>query len=92
MDNYDADIGLIIKNAIDAGATVRRVDSKKKSGIYINGKKLTDDKLYECLFNPFLTNGDWVRSMDDDELAEFLSSIQYEHKSYWLKWLQEEIN
>lgn len=44
-----------------------------------------------------MTNADWVRSMPNDKLAEFIYGIKYENKKksteiykYLLEWLEKE--
>lgn len=69
------DLDLLIRCALDAGATVRK-RKEGEGGIYLRGKKLEDDELYECLFNPKpMTNGDKIRAMTDEELIEFIREI-----------------
>ena len=72
MTDKELDILLILKCALDAGATVRKADDKHKSGIYLHGERITEDKLYECLFDPSFTNGDKIRAMNDEALAHFI--------------------
>lgn len=90
------DIDLLIKCALDAGATISK-NSNREGGIYINGKKLTDDNLEDCLFNPApITNADHVRSMTDNELAEWYWWMLHYVQGYTdsrvalREWLKEE--
>ena len=92
------DIDLLIKCALDAGATISK-SSNGEVGIYINGKKLTDDNLEDCLFNPASpTNGDLVRSMTNEEISKWFwwmlnKTREYTDSRIALKeWLYEEAN
>ena len=57
--------------AIEAGATVYK-SKDGEGGIYVKGKKLTTEELLSGLLNPKPpTNGDRIRAMSDEELADF---------------------
>jgi len=65
--------------AIEAGATVYK-SKDGEGGIYVKGKKLTTEELLSGLLNPKPpTNADCIRSMTDEELAEFLDEYVTSH-------------
>lgn len=52
-----------------------------KNAAYIKGKIFAYENVIDFITNmsesePVITNGDWVRSMDDDELLEFLDNVE----------------
>ncbi len=59
-----------------------------------NGEKLTDNDLYERLFNPKITNGDIIRLKNNEKLALFLINITHLSPTWnyqnMLSWLNEE--
>ena len=51
------------------------------------------EKVRDCAYFREMTNADKIRSMSDEELAEFLFQVGYNHrwglKEYALDWLQQ---
>lgn len=52
-----------------------------KNAAYIKGKIFAYENVLDFITNmtesePVITNGDWIRSMDDDELLEFLDDVE----------------
>lgn len=91
-----SDIDMLIRSALDAGATVRKV-KPGDGGIFVNGRRLTDGNLEECILNPKPpTNADRIRAMSDEELAdEILRWFNWLNAVYWddhriINWLREE--
>lgn len=57
--------------------------SDGKTTAYLKGKIFAYENVLEFATNlssimsePVITNGDWIRSMDDDELLEFLDNVE----------------
>lgn len=76
---------LIIKAALDAGATVKKVKNGE-GGIYLRGRKLSTKEGMDCIFNPdfkpTMTNADRIRSMRDEELANWYFSEFFPNAPY----------
>ena len=105
MDEKELEMYRFIKCALDAGATVKKVEPGE-GGISICGKNLSDEELIQLLFNPPLpTNADRIRSMTDEELAEWIADhtncvdcnlvarckgMNINCNYAWLSWLKEE--
>lgn len=88
----EPDVNLLIRCAIEAGATVKKVKAGE-GGLYIKGTRIAEDE-FECLFEPKPpTNYDVIMQMSIEELAEYFSYIcdtHYKPSIEWLKWLKEE--
>ena len=85
--NYDyiqkPDIDLLIRAALDAGATVSKTRFGEEGGIFINGRRLEEGELEELLLHPKpLTNADRIRAMSDEELDKFLGEVQWDVANY----------
>ena len=95
QSEYDEYIPRLVVAALEAGATVKKTKDGK-GGIYIHGEKLTDDDLYECLFNPKETRGDIIRQKNNEQLALFLINITHLAPTWnykdMLYWLNEEVD
>lgn len=64
----------VIKAALDAGATVKKAP-EGEGGVYLRGRKLSTEEVMDCIFKQRITNADRIRSLSDEELAEFLEAI-----------------
>lgn len=65
-----------------ANATLNEL-SDGKTAAYLEGKIFAYENILDFATNlssfmsePVVTNGDWIRSMDDDELLEFLNDVE----------------
>ena len=66
----EPDIDLLIKCLIENGCTITKAKDGE-GGIYLKGKKLTDEELMDCLMNP-----QW----DDELYDENLTAADKENK------------
>lgn len=91
----------LLRVALEAGATVKKTKDSS-GGIYLNDEKLKDNDIYECLFNPKITNednpkinnGDIIRQKSNEKLALFIVNITHLSPTWnyqdVLSWLNEE--
>lgn len=63
FENKEPDIDLLIKCLIENGCTVTKAKDGE-GGIYLRGKKLTDEELIDCLMNP-----QWDDELYDENLT-----------------------
>ena len=52
FENKELDIDLLIKCLIENGCTVKKAKDGE-GGIYLKGKKLTDEELMDCIMRPW---------------------------------------